>query len=242
MFYICKNFVEWQNKEALQTMRAKTFCIVLPLLFSICVFAQKHELGIELGASNLVGDVGRTNFILQKPIHLFDKQMTYYGIPFYGGIVYRLNLNPYQTLRFNAGYEHVQFDDSYATELYRRNRKLWGTNSIFEFDALFEYNFLPVNEEQKSMLSPYIFGGVGLMYVTGGKKKSTQAIPFGAGLKYKFNYNWALSGNFTFRPTFSDNIDYSATNNIGNLNSKDWVNSATLMLTYAFGRPPCYCR
>ena len=28
---------------------------------------------------------------------------------------------------------------------------------------------------------------------------------------------------------------------IGNINSKDWVNSVTLGLSYSFGRPPCYC-
>jgi hypothetical protein len=28
---------------------------------------------------------------------------------------------------------------------------------------------------------------------------------------------------------------------IGNINSKDWINSVTLGITYSFGRPPCYC-
>jgi hypothetical protein len=28
---------------------------------------------------------------------------------------------------------------------------------------------------------------------------------------------------------------------IGNTNSKDWVNTVSLGLTYSFGRPPCYC-
>ncbi|MGZ5211062.1 MAG: DUF6089 family protein [Kaistella sp.] len=25
------------------------------------------------------------------------------------------------------------------------------------------------------------------------------------------------------------------------MNSKDWVNTISLGLTYSFGRPPCYC-
>lgn len=111
----------------------------------------------------------------------------------------------------------------------------------------------------------------------------TMAIPFGVGLKYKFNYNWALFGEFMFRPTFSDSIDYSVVDDkdlrvtynkdilapgstksllqespylqiaeeraaeflknreIGNINSKDWVNTISVGLTYSFGRPPCYC-
>ncbi len=34
-------------------------------------------------------------------------------------------------------------------------------------------------------------------------------IPFGLGLKYKFNYNWAISAEAMFRYTFSDQLDYS---------------------------------
>jgi hypothetical protein len=119
-------------------------------------------------------------------------------------------------------------------------------------------------------------------YTTG--KQFTMAIPFGIGLKYKFNYNWALFGEFMFRPTFSDSIDYSQIDEksvkvtynkefmasgsttksllqedpyktiaearvaklledrqVGNINSKDWVNTVSIGLSYSFGRPPCYC-
>ncbi|MGS0748430.1 DUF6089 family protein [Halpernia sp. GG3] len=111
----------------------------------------------------------------------------------------------------------------------------------------------------------------------------TMSIPFGVGLKYKYNYNWAVFGEFMFRPTFSDGLDYSMISNkdvkatynkdildssgkksllqsdpyfaatkmveadfiknrqIGNINSKDWVNSVTLGVSYSFGRQPCYC-
>ncbi|MCG2792844.1 MAG: DUF6089 family protein [Weeksellaceae bacterium] len=245
--------------------------------------AQKHEIGVQLGMSNLVGDIGRTNYVLQGPIG----KMADYGLPFYGGLMYRMNFNPYQTVRLNLGFSNIQFGDGYAKEDYRRRRKLRGTNSVYSADLLFEYNFLPVNNEQLSMLSPYIFGGVSGLYMSASNpqltinsssdvlvnykrdKAFTMAIPFGVGLKYKFNYNWALSGEFTFRPTFSDKVDYSylkdkdvtvvktsldeaATaavvqgfvqqRNIGNPNSKDWINSATLILSYSFGRPPCYCK
>ncbi|MBC7555924.1 MAG: outer membrane beta-barrel protein [Chryseobacterium sp.] len=289
------------------------FSFFAALLLSFFVKAQRHEIGLQLGISNLVGDIGNTSYVLQRPI-LHD--LPNYGIPFYGGLVYRMNFNPYQTLRFNVGYSHIQFKDSYAKENYRRQRKLGGTNSIYEADVLFEYNLFPVNDEQKSLLSPYIFGGLGGMitnvaqaklehdfkrdnsgaaiapsspndfvttqtYLQG--QKATMSIPFGVGLKYKFSYNWALFGEFMFRPTFSDGIDYSVLSNkdvkvtynkdildpngkksllqsdpylavakqretdfiknreIGNINSKDWVNSITLGISYSFGRPPCYC-
>ncbi len=287
------------------------YSLIAVLISSVSV-AQKHEIGVQLGMSNLVGDIGKTNYVLQRPVL---SNIPDYGIPFYGGLLYRMNFNPYQTLRFNVGYSHIQFIDVTAKEEYRRNRKLWGTNSIMEVDALFEYNFFPVNDEQTGMLSPYVFGGLGAMiastpqlivendfrrvnevaqapltpddfetnirYQSG--KQVAIAVPFGVGLKYKFNYNWALFGEFMFRPTFSDSIDYSVIDDknvkvsynkditvggknksvlqespyrevaeartadilkqrqIGNTNSKDWVNSITLGLSYSFGRQPCYC-
>ena len=298
-------------------MQKKVIYTLIALLFiSVTYKGQRHEIGVQLGMSNLVGDIGKTNYVLQKPVL---GNVANYGIPFYGNLLYRMNFNPYQTVRLNLGYSHIQFIDASAKEQYRRDRKLWGTNSIIEADLIFEYNFFPVNDEQKSLLSPYIFGGVGGMLAStpqltvendfkrgaGGNpiapvagdpnsfetnatytsgKKLTMAIPFGIGLKYKFNYNWSLFGEFMFRPTFSDSIDYSmideksvkvtynkdilaaGSNNksllqespfkemaddkvakllterqVGNINSKDWVNSFSIGLSYSFGRPPCYC-
>jgi len=277
-------------------------------------YGQRHEVGIQLGTSSLVGDIGKTQYINPLPNNLDN--ISNDGIPFNANILYRLNFNPYQTVRFSLGYSHVQFNDRYAQELYRQNRGYSGTNSIYEASAIFEYNFLPVNEEQKSMLSPYVFGGFsGIVFsakqaslyndfyrssigvavaptsdtdflttssYTNSKNKLSFAIPFGVGLKYKFNYNWSIFGEFMFRPTFTDGIDYSNlessdvklsfnkditasqgksllqtdpylteankransfidANVIGNSNSKDWVNSITIGISYSFGRPPCYC-
>ena len=303
-------------KIDLQSFMQKKIIYSFIILFfmSVAYKGQRHEIGVQLGMSNLVGDIGKTNYILQKPV-LSD--FSTYGIPFYGSILYRMNFNPYQTVRLNLGYNHVQFIDASAKEQYRRDRQLWGTNSVLEVDAIFEYNFFPVNDEQKSLVSPYIFGGVGALlantpqivvesdfnrdtagnaiaptyeddfvvtptYTSG--QKVTMAIPFGVGLKYKFNYNWALFGEMMFRATFSDSIDYSVIDDksvkitynkdilsgsstsksllqedpykgiaeakaaeivknrqVGNINSKDWVNTISIGLSYSFGRPPCYC-
>ncbi|MDL1913678.1 MAG: hypothetical protein FDW93_04040 [Bergeyella sp.] len=289
--------------------------LVVFVVFPVCLFAQRHELGVRVGGSSLVGDIGNSNFIFQR---YSIKKLYRLEIPVYAGILYRFNFNPYQTLRFDFGINNVLFEDNFAKEDYRRNRRLWGSNFIYEGSLIFEYNFFPVNNEQKSMLSPYIFGGISGLSVqsnslffnndfyrdadnlpvaptadnpenfltTAVYKKTrnfTMAIPFGIGLKYKFNQNWALSGEFMFRPTFSNAVDYSVVDEknvrhtyskdilqpgndrsflnqepykniaqkrakeylekrkIGNVNSKDWVNSFTLILTYSFGRPPCYC-
>lgn len=278
--------------------------------------AQRHEVGIQFGASNLVGDVGKTNYI--NPLSNNLDNMANEGIPFYASLMYRLNFNPYQSIRFRLAYNHVQFNDKYAQELYRANRGYYGGNSIYEASVIFDYNLFPVNEEQKSLLSPYIFGGLsGIVFdsqqvtldndftrdssggalsptsstdfsttvsSTSTKSKFSMAIPFGVGLKYKFNYNWAIFGEFMFRPTISDAVDYSnldksdvkltynkdipasanstksllqtepylseaqkradnyiSATAIGNTNSKDWINTISIGVSYSFGRPPCYC-
>ena len=196
---------------------------------------------MQLGTSNLTGDIGKTKYINPLPD---GSSFIKYKLPFYGAIMYRMNFNPYQSVRFRLAYNRISFDDRYAQELYRLSRRAKGSNSVYEASAIFDYNFFPVNEEQKSMISPYIFGGIsGLMFNTTLEgNKFGFAIPFGAGLKYKFNYNWALFGEFMFRATNSDTLDYSDEYNLGNLNSKDWMNSMSLGLSYSFGRPPCYCQ
>lgn len=304
MFYICTSFLK--NFHLMNALRRMLFCTVLML--SVGVAAQKHEVGVQAGMVNLVGDIGNTNFILQKPFSDVSK----YGLPAYLGLMYKLNFNPYQGLRFNIGYMNVQFRDLNAKEFYRYNRGLEGTNSQYSVDAQFEYNFLPVNNEQEAMWSPYVFGGIGgIMYsarqvtldftgrlyedatgnlalpvyptdytgVAGSQLSNTfgLSIPFGIGAKYKFNYNWALFAELKFRYNLTDGIDYSkleernvkvigkvatldggerrltrgelesirepyiAGQQIGNVNSNDWVNTVALGVSYSFGRPPCYC-
>ena len=222
-------------------MKRKTLVIIILFFFSFLANAQRHEIGIQLGTSNLTGDIGKTKYINPLPD---GSSFTKDKLPFYGAIMYRMNFNPYQSVRFRLAYNRISFDDRYAQELYRLSRRAKGSNSVYEASAIFDYNFFPVNEEQKSMLSPYIFGGIsGLMFNTTLEgNKFGFAIPFGAGLKYKFNYNWALFGEFMFRATNSDTLDYSDEYNQGNLNSKDWMNSMSLGLSYSFGRPPCYCQ
>lgn len=284
---------------------------------NLFAFAQRHEIGIQLGTSNLVGDIGKTKYLNPFPNNMDN--ISNDGLPFYAALMYRMNFNPYQSLRFRFAYNHVQFNDKYAQEYYRQNRGYSGTNSVYELSAIFDYNFLPINDEQRSMLSPYIFGGLSGLFFSNtqitavndfnrdasgnaitptsdqdfntnfmyGKSatKFSVAIPFGVGLKYKFNYNWAIFGELMFRATFTDAIDYSKMDNsdvkktynrdilasanstksllqtepyltvsdqrvedylkareVGNINSKDWVNTISLGISYSFGRPACYCQ
>lgn len=232
-FYICTNFQRVISKK--KPIFTKVIGILMIMLGST-IFGQRHEIGIRGGGTSMVGDIGNANYIQIPKLNNFSE----IGAPVYLGLLYRMNFNPYQTLRFNLGYSQIPFNDSHTKEEYRKNRRRYGSNAGMDAEVLFEYNFFPVNNEQKGMLSPYIFGGVGAslysvrqitfqdkaedndllptlydvktgVYNTTNSfaKKLSFSIPFGVGLKYKFNYNWAVSAEAMFRPMFTDTVDYS---------------------------------
>ena len=120
-------------------MKKNIIVIFAILIGNLFAFAQRHEIGIQLGTSNLVGDIGKTKYLNPFPNNLDN--ISNEGI--YGAIMYRMNLNPYQSLRFRFAYNHLQFHDKYAQEYYRQNRGLSGQNSVYELSAIFDYNFLP---------------------------------------------------------------------------------------------------
>lgn len=226
----------------------------------VSIKAQRNEVGIRLGMSNLVGDIGKTSYILQQPLDL--DRVSEWGVPFYGGLLYRFNFNPHQTVRVDLGYNQVQFSDKAAKEEYRKNRNSFGKNNIYEASVVFEYNLFPVNNEQISMLSPYIFAGVGGLMFDAPKatlkhdfkrnadgvaqapideldftttaeysmgKKTVVHVPFGVGLKYKFNHGWAVFAEATFRYAVTDQLDHSkilAKDIVSNYNA-DIINPST---------------
>lgn len=265
----------------------KNILFIILLLLCQLGLAQRHEIGVRVGVSNLVGDIGNTKY-LQFDSKIISKA------PIMLGISYKRNFNPYQGIKISFSSISVYFDDANAKEIYRQKRNISGSNNILEGSLTFEYNFLPINNEVKeSIWSPYIFAGIsGISYdfpninytvtqistgyrvipqIENYQRRFSGAIPFGLGIKYKFNYNWAIYGEVTFRPTFTDDLDYNNlekarhtvdytnipqsqlsdaaeyfndftyNNKTGNINSKDWLNSISVGISYSFGRPPCYC-
>lgn len=238
-------------------MRVKKVYLLLFSFWNIIwVFSQKHEIGMQGGFNNLVGDVGKTDYLFaQNPL-----SNTSDGVPVTMMFSYKRNFNPYQGVRLEVGHGHVMYNDYDAGEKDRNLRGLYGANTVFAVDTEFIYNFFPINDEQKFMISPYVFGGLGYMIYKMRSNSSLVAtdrgvyvgrmfLPFGAGLKYKFNYNWAVFGEFKFKYTFTDDLEFidlgerkKKIHHLGNRNSNDWLNAIMLGLSYSFGRPPCDCQ
>lgn len=209
------------------------FVFILISVFALNVYGQKHEIGVFLGGANGITDIGRTDLINPLP-RTYDS--TTPTMPIAIGAIYRFNLNPQQSLRLNLDYAKIIDNDKLAAEYYRFNRGAKYSQSVFEASVLFEYNFLPINAEQERGHSPYIFAGLGAFgynhptytvthQLNEGSTAPTSAtdfqtviskenelkfsytIPFGAGYKYKFNYNWIIGAEIGVRPTSIDDLD-----------------------------------
>lgn len=214
----------------------KIFAISILFAF-ISAFSQKHELGVFLGGANAITDIGRTEHI--NPFYQsFSGNVSTSSVPLTFGLLYRFNLNPQQGLRFGLSYANFFGNDYSAVEDYRKKRGYGYSQNIYEASILYEYNFFPINTEQHRAFSPYIFAGVGAFAYThldykvthkfkstgnpstpkdfdtqilnAKRKKFSYTIPFGAGLKYRFRYNWIISAEVGVRPTLIDELDLSS--------------------------------
>lgn len=211
--------------------------VILGLSFSIAI-AQRHEIGVFGGGANVIGDIGRSNYINPMPVSYNSDKITD-KLPIALGLVYRFNFNPHMGVRFNAIYGKVIGNDAVAPEAYKRERGYAYKNNILEGSLLFEYNFFDINNENAAKHSPFIFAGIGaFMYdknlytvtntfarnpdgtlvqpqtvdsqiATKTEKKSSFTFPIGAGYKIKYKHNWVIAAEVGFRYTSTDNLDNS---------------------------------
>ena len=208
--------------------------------------AQIHEIGVFLGGSNYIGDVGKTNYVAPNKLAF--------------GILYKWNKSPRHSYRFSYTQSNIMGNDLDSDEPGRVQRGYKFKNDIKEFSAGLEFNFFDFNlhEELKRKLTPYVFSGISyfaydeLFVVNGETKKdftsSTFAIPMIVGIKTNYFNHIIVGFEVGARYTFTDNLDGSLPKNknleilkFGNINSKDWYVFSGFTITYTFGEKPCYC-
>jgi len=277
LFIFVRNFNNKKAKaEKITEQMNKVFLVVFTFCLSQVMLAQRHEIGVFAGGSNVIGDVGKSTYINPFPTKTEVGGKIF--LPISIGGLYRFNINPQMGFRANISYSKVGASDHRAKEQYKIDRNKNFRNNIIEGSLLFEYNFFDVNSDQETAQSPYIFFGVGAfsakqknydydpdenVIIEKGKYKTGLSIPFGVGYKFRYNYNWILSIESGVRYTGIDYIDYNRgefTDRFkesiedgtlprneynkriyGNLSNKDWYVITGISLTYAFGRPACYC-
>lgn len=209
------------------------------------MYSQIHEVGVFLGASNYVGDIGPTTYIAPNE-------------PAFG-ILYKWNKSPRHAYRFSYTQSTISSNDLDSKDPSRIQRGYSFKNDIKEVSLGFEFNFFDFNlHESERKITPYVFSGInfaifnGLFFVNNFTKYDAThqsiAIPMIVGIKSNITPSLILGLEAGARYTFADDIDGSNPTNenltnliFGNINNNDWYVFSGLTLTYTFGEKPCYC-
>ena len=207
--------------------------------------AQIHEVGVFVGVSNFVGDVGRTDYIYPNKPAI--------------GIIYKWNKSPRHSYRFSYTQTNLRGNDVVSKEASRYPRGYSFNNGVKEVSLALEFNFFDFNlHESETKITPYLFSGISYfkydeLYVFNGetikdKSESSFAIPLNLGIKSNISRYFVLGLEVGARFTFTDNIDGSNPKNenyktlrFGNINNNDVYLFSGVTLTYTFGEKPCYC-
>ncbi len=186
-------------------------------MFSLPIWAQTHEIGLFLGASNYHGD-------LADEIVLSETHAS-------AGIFYRHNFNKFWAYKPMLSYMRISGSDENFEEY--RLRNLSFRSDIFELSNTLELNFQPFsNSPYHQNVTFYAFTGFALYYHnpktksylndewlelppmhTEGQDGQTQyknfqlSIPFGGGFKYALAPNFIACLEVGWRRTFTDYLD-----------------------------------
>lgn len=228
-------------------MRHLILLIFSTLSMHFC-HAQIHELGVYIGGSNAIADVGATNYISPNKLA-------------FGGI-YKWNRSKRHAYRASIIFSDLEGFDTKSDDPRRQQRGYQFNNSILEIAAGMEFTFLDFDlHTGRKLITPYLFTGLSYtkyndMYfdttptstnlepIETGQSNWTFGIPITLGVKATFIEGFILAAEVGARYTFTDALDGSFNSQpqrIGNINNKDWYVFSGLTLTYTFGERPCYC-
>jgi hypothetical protein len=220
------------------------------LIFSVLSFSLGHsqinEVGLFIGGSNFIGDVGATDYISPSQLAI--------------GGVYKWNRSPRHSYRFSLIFSELEGVDNNSDDPRRIQRGYGFTNQIIEIAAGMEFTFFDFDlHTGKKLGTPYLFTGISVahhdnFYFDNGVLTSEDSsswaygIPMALGFKTTFLDNFILSFEVGARYTFSDELDGSIPDaefrqqyRFGNINNNDWYVFSGITLTYTFGLNPCYC-
>ncbi|MCI4443666.1 MAG: hypothetical protein JHC39_09215 [Lentimicrobium sp.] len=213
------------------------------LFFFFTMNAQIHEVGVFVGGSNYIGDVGLTTYISPNEPAI--------------GILYKWNKSPRHSYRFSYTQSKISANDLDSKEPSRNQRGYRFENSIKEVSLGLEFNFFDFNlHEIKRKYTPYVYSGISYfrydeLYVVSGETlkdlgAGSFAIPMTLGVKSNVSPHIILALEVGARYTLTDNLDGSNPKNeslakFGNINNNDWYVFSGITLTYTFGNKPCYC-
>jgi len=194
------------------------------LLMSSTVFSQsRSELGIFGGTAYYLGDINPSYHFRSSNVAV-------------GGI-YRYNFNSRYALRAGMLFTSLQADDLDARNSYQRNRGANFNTDVVDLSLQVEFNFQPFQTPKKARtkeFTPYITAGIG--YIAPTCTTSSFTIPMGVGVKYCLGKRWTAALEWSFRKTFTDDLDHlddpSHFNESSLLHNNDWASFAGIIISY----------
>ncbi len=214
--------------------------IILLFLIPLVGVSQYHEVGFFVGGSNLIGDIGSTQYIAPNKVS--------------GGFIYKYNLNYRVALRGTYMFLPIEGNDKNASNAYRKQRGFNFSNTIHELAAGVEFSFFEYDPADPVVgYTPYILAEIACFSYKSpvsydDKKLKTKnnysfTMPVGIGFKGRLTDNIAFAIEAGVRFTFKDDLDFT-TSKVNNLNfggtGNDHYVFTGISLVYAFGRSVCY--
>lgn len=162
-----------------------------------------------------------------------------------GAIVWRRLLNPYMGFRVTGMMGKLKGDATRVETYYpdETTRAYSFDRSFTDVSVTYEYNFWPYGTGRDyrgaKRLTPFVFGGIGATYVSGGEKKVfTANVPIGLGIKYKLKECLNVGLEWSMHFSLSDELDGIADpygiKSSGAFKNTDCYSGLMLTLTYSF--------
>ena len=149
----------------------KLLVILISVLFAEGAMSQYNlDFGVNLGASNYLGEMGGTNEPGKGATRKnFVSDMKLDQTHFAGGVWGRYRIHPLLSVRANLMYLRISGADSLSSNPERNGRNLHFRNDIFEFSLQAEYNFFTAPDITKRGriridFGSYVFVGAGIFY------------------------------------------------------------------------------
>ena len=232
----------------------KKVYIVFCFFSAIITSAQFHEIGVFLGGSNYIGDVGTDRY-------LDPNELAY-------GVIYKWNVTERYSFRGGFTFTTLKENEFNNNEISRFRRSYKVENSLQEFTGGIEINFKEFNlHDPKLSFTPYVFYGLSYFrydqfylipngptsppsYNNFGKDEEI-ALPLIIGFKVNPNPFFVIGFEIGARYSLTDNLDGSNPQNqfannleykFGNIANNDWYIFTGITISFTFGDLPCYCK
>lgn len=203
--------------------------LMLLLLCSGITFAQRNaNIGLFAGTAYYMGDINPNR-------HFYRPALSFGGI-------YRYNVNTRYAVRLSAYYANLSGSDLDFPGILHPDRPVSPATfhtSLLDAALQIEYNFLPYTPNLgKWAYTPYISTGISGTLITGTDTDAGNfmSFPFGVGMKVNLTSRMSAGAEWSFRKTFSDNIDglENPSGTTSFMHNNDWYSFVGVFITFKF--------